>query len=68
MPYIFYPWKMLGGYEDGSEITVNGNDEADCMQRLIDLQEKHGALEYYTGVCDEYYISGEYTGTRELYL
>ena len=39
---LLYPWKMIGRYEDGQEIIVNGNDEEDCMYKLCSLQEKHG--------------------------
>ena len=41
---MFYPWKMYGEYADGSDYTVSGDDEADCMQKLIDQIEKRGIL------------------------
>ena len=59
---MFYPWKMYGEYEDGSDYTVGGNSEEDCMQKLIDQIEKRRMLVYYTGVCDEDYVNGEYIG------
>lgn len=59
---MFYPWKMYGEYEDGSDYTVGGDSEEDCMQKLIDQIEKRGMLIYYTGVCDEDYVNGEYVG------
>lgn len=56
------PWKMVGQYSDGKEITVCGNSEEDCMASLIDLEEKHGSLTWYSGVTDEDYQFGEYIG------
>lgn len=52
---ILTPFKMIGRYEDGEEIIVGGSDEADCMCELIDLQEKHGKLVWYSEMCDEDY-------------
>lgn len=57
-----YPWKMVGEYEDGYSAEVGGEDEYDCMGKLIDLQEKHGKLTWYGGLCDEDYMDGEYIG------
>lgn len=59
---VFEPWRMCGEYEDGFSVTVGGNDETDCMQRLIDLQEKHGDLTCYSGYVDQDYVAGEYIG------
>ena len=64
---ILYPWKMVGQYEDGEEIEVGGSDESDCMCSLIDLQEKHGELVWYSGFSDEDYQAGEYIG-RENFI
>lgn len=50
MARIMYPWKMIGRYEDGEEINVSGNNEDECMWRLINLQEKHGELIWYSGM------------------
>ena len=61
------PWKMAGQYSDGEEITVCGNSEEDCMESLIDLEEKHGSLTWYSGVTDEDYQFGEYIG-RENFI
>lgn len=49
------------------DYTVGGNDEEDCMQRLIDLQEKHGDLTWYSGYVDQDYAAGEYVG-RENFI
>ena len=59
---ILTPWKMIGMYADDEEIEIGGCDEEDCMCTLIDLQEKHGELIWYSGVCDEDYVDGEYIG------
>lgn len=59
---IYYPWKMYGRYADEMEDTVCGNDEQDCLMRLIELAENHGGLVFYTGVGDEDYVDGEYIG------
>lgn len=64
---IVYPWKMWGGYADDFEIIVGGIDESDCMEKLIDLMEKHGKLVWYTGYTDEDYEAGEYIG-RENFI
>ena len=64
---FLYPWKMVGRYEDDEEIVVDGFDEEDCMCKLCDLQEKHGALTWYSGYCDEDYENGEYIG-RENFI
>lgn len=60
-------WKMVGRYADDEEICVGGCDEEDCIYKLIELQEKHGELTWYSGVCDEDYVDGEYIG-RENFI
>ena len=64
---ILTPWKMIGRYTDDEEITVSGFSEEECMYKLIDLQEKHGALTWYSGINDEDYVDGEYIG-RENFI
>lgn len=64
---IYEPWRMCGEYEDGFTVTVGGNDEEDCIQRLIDLQEKHGDLIWFSGYTDQDYVAGEYIG-RENFI
>lgn len=64
---LLYPWKMIGRYIDDAEIIVNGYDETDCMERLIDLQNRHGKLTWYSGYSNENYVNGEYIG-RENFL
>lgn len=36
---ILTPYKMVGRYADDEEIIVGGNDEEDCMYKLIAKQE-----------------------------
>lgn len=55
-------WKMIGRYADGEEIIVSGFSEEGCVEALCDLEEKHGPLEWYSGVTDEDYVAGEYIG------
>ena len=62
-----HPWKMVGRYSNDEEVYVNGCDEEDCMCQLIDQQEQHGELVWYSGVCDEDYVDGEYIG-RENFI
>ena len=64
---ILTPWKMIGRYTDDEEITVSGFNEEDCMCKLIDLQEKHWELKWYSGINDEDYVDGEYIG-RENFI
>lgn len=64
---IIYAWKMVGCYEDGTELVVGGVDEEDCMYKLIQQQESSGNLEWYSGYCDEDYADGEYIG-RENFI
>jgi len=62
MVKVCYPFVMYGEYEDGSDATVGGFDEEDCMGKLIGLIDKHGMLTYYTGISDEDYSAGECIG------
>lgn len=59
---ILTPWKIIGEYADGDTIIVGGFNEDDCMGKLLDLQNKHGELLFYSGYEDEDYVSGEYIG------
>lgn len=64
---IIWPWKMVGRYADGEELVIGAYDEAGCMTKLIELQETHGDLEWYSGYSDEDYEAGEYIG-RENFI
>ena len=59
---VLEPWRMCGEYVDSFCVTVGGNDEEDCMGKLIDLQEQHGDLTWFSGYQDEDYVAGEYIG------
>jgi len=59
---ILTPWRMVGRYADDAEIEVGGYSEEDCMYKLIARQETHGELIWYSGICDEDYVAGEYVG------
>lgn len=61
---IIWPWKMIGRYVDDKEVTVGGFDESECMEKLIDLQEEHGELTWYSGYSDQDYEAGEYIGAE----
>lgn len=64
MALFLWPWKMVGRYSDGEEITVGGCNEEDCVGKLIGLTEKHGELTWYSGVSDKNYSCGEYIGAE----
>lgn len=64
---LLYPWKMVGRYADDTEIVIEGYDEYDCMGKLINLQNQHGELTWYSGYSDEDYVDGEYIG-RENFI
>ena len=67
MSLFLTPWKMVGRFEDDEEIVVGGNSEEDCMEKLIELEDKHGRLTWYSGYCDDDYANGEYIG-RENFI
>ena len=60
MRQILFPFCMIGRFSDGYEREVMGNDEQDCMYKLITIQDNgnHGELTWYAPVCDENYIDG----------
>lgn len=41
-------FRMIGRYEDGHEAHVSAASEEVCMAELIDLQDKHGQLVWYS--------------------
>lgn len=59
---ILEPFRMCGRFADDLEVTVGGNDENDCMEKLCDMEELHGELVWYSGYTDEDYANGEYIG------
>lgn len=59
---VMEPWRVCGEFKDGFSVTVGGNSEEDCMQKLIDLSDKHRNLIWYSGYSDEDYEAGEFIG------
>ena len=47
---------------NGEKISIAYLDEEDCMGKMMDLQEKHGEIIWYSGLCDEDYVAGQYIG------
>ena len=60
---VIYPFKMIGRYEDESEVIVGDSNEENCMYKLCKLEDKHGSLIWYACYCDEDYVDGEYVGS-----
>lgn len=60
------PWRICGRYKDGFSVTVGGNDEPECMAKLIGLADKHGDLVWYSGYEDLDYCGGEYIGRENV--
>lgn len=62
--YIGCGWKgnfaMVARYEDNTEFTFYGRDEDDCVSKMADAQDKHGDVTWYSGLCDDDYVDGEY--------
>lgn len=52
---VLFPWAMVGRFADGYTYEVSGDSEADCIEKLGNMQDKHGELEYYSGVDDDDY-------------
>lgn len=61
---VVYPFKMIGRYEDGSEVIVGDDNEEKCMCKLCGLEDKYGSLIWYSCYCDEDYVDGEYVGSE----
>lgn len=51
---------MVARYEDDAELTFYGRDEDDCVWKMADVQDKHGNVTWYSGLCDDDYVDGEY--------
>ena len=61
---ILWPWKMAARFADDYETIVCGNDEDACICKIADLAEQHGECVWYSGVCDDDYMDGEYVGAE----
>lgn len=55
---ILFPWEVEGEFADGYRYTAKGDSEAECVEKLGDMQDKHGELVWYSGTTDEYYDAG----------
>lgn len=55
---ILTPYQVEGEFADGFRYTAQGNSEAECVETLGDMQDKHGELVWYSGSEDEYYTTG----------
>lgn len=55
---LLFPWEVEGEFADGYRYTAKGNSEAECVEKLGDMQDKHGELVWYSGTTDEYYDAG----------
>jgi len=56
----FEPFRICGRFADDFEVTVGGNDEEHCIDKLGDMIEQHGDLVWHSGYVDENYANGEY--------
>lgn len=53
-----FPYMVEGEFADGYTYTAGGNSEAECVETLANMQDKHGELVWYSGVTDEDYDAG----------
>lgn len=53
-----FPYMVEGEFADGYTYTAGGNSEAECVETLANMQDKHGKLVWYSGVTDEDYDAG----------
>lgn len=56
---LMQKYKMVGRYLDNTEFEVEGESEADCLNKFFAFIGTHGFLIWYSGVTDEHYIDGE---------
>lgn len=60
-------YKMVARYENEEEIVVGGENEEDCMAKLIELTEEYGMITWYSGYFGDEYEAGEYVGEKMLF-
>lgn len=53
-----FPYMVEGEFADGYTYTAGGNSEAECVETLANMQDKHGELVWYSGVTDDDYDAG----------
>ena len=49
-------------YADGEEVIAGGSDAADCIRKLLALEQRHGEAVSITDVSDDCYERGRYIG------
>lgn len=55
-------WKMVADYEDGERLYFYGDSEEDCMEEILEQEERCRRCTWYSGCSDEDYEAGEYIG------
>lgn len=53
-----FPYMVEGEFADGYTYTAGGSSEAECVETLANMQDKHGELVWYSGITDEDYDAG----------
>lgn len=56
---LIFPFIVEGEFADGYTCEVGGNSEAECIEKLGNMESKHGELVWYSGVTDENYEAGK---------
>lgn len=56
---LIFPFLVEGEFADGYTCEVGGDSEAECIEKLGNMQDKHGELVWYSGVTDENYEFGK---------
>lgn len=56
---FLYPYSVDGKFNDGYKTTAVGCTEQECVEKLGNMADTHGGLEWYSGTCDDYYNNGE---------
>ena len=49
---LIFPWQVEGEFEDGFRYTATGDSEAECVEKLMSMRDKHGDLTWYSEVAD----------------
>ena len=59
MNEMLYPWCICATFADGTELNVSGDSEAECIELISELENRHGKCTWYGGRDDEFYKGGE---------
>jgi hypothetical protein len=57
---VFYPYRLVASYADGSRLLFDGATEDEAMEKLEAAQADHGDITWYDGVTDLHYENGKY--------